>query len=270
MGDMKKTGLTLFGAVLGLTAFTNCTTVRHEADLQPVMAQETRAATAQSPVADASMLYTSTATRKESQAAKGIIGTGDGRYERGSNPLGNFVRLSPSKPDGLLVIDYRNKATINTSGMNRIAELSDSSRLIKVRFVETGFWGSALPVYQGRTAPVLAGKRGTEYYIEIENTTDSALEVLVSVDGLNTATRTKASFKGRGYRVSPDETIKVRGWTARYGITRFKFTDLDSSVSAESSGQETVPDIGTIGFAVFRSKASQDAATRGRAFTELR
>lgn len=267
---MKKTAYTLFGAFAGLMAFTGCQTMDNDPGPQLAVMTEESPAASKSWSDQSGMMYTSANPLRESQASRGIIGTGEGAYERGSNPLGNFVRLHESKPDGLLVINYRNKATVNTTGMSRIASLSDSSGQMKVRFVETGFWGSTLPVYQGKTSPLLLGKRDVEYYIEIENTTDSALEVVVSVDGLNSATRSKATFKSRGYRVSPDETIKVKGWKDAYGIKRFKFTDLDSSVSAENRGQETVPDIGTIGFAVFKSKASQEAGTRGRAFAELR
>lgn len=226
-------------------------------------------------VESSSMMLASTATLKtESAASRGIIGTEEGTYESGTRTTKSFVRLNKVKPDGILVMDYRDESKISKSGLGRIQDLRDSSGMIKVKFVKDSFWSSTMPVYSyvGKNPrPTLLGKKGQEYSIEIENTTDSALEVVVSIDGLNTTTKQKASFKSPGYIVDPESKITVRGWTANNygGLARFKFSDLDSSVSAQKAGQETVPDIGTIGFAVFKSKASANAATRGRAFAEM-
>lgn len=208
------------------------------------------------------------ARESSSPASRGVIGTGHGTHEYTDVKHVEFTRLN-KKPDSLLVLDYRDESKADASSMARVSVLNDPHSWIGVRFLSDSWFSSTYPTYltQGGR-PMLLGERGKHYTIELENKTDSALEVVVSIDGLNTTTNKTATYASRGYIIGPHETVAVRGWTSGYGSYRFKFSDIDSTVAARSEGQANVPDIGTIGFAIFKSKASVNAATRGRAFAD--
>lgn len=211
-------------------------------------------------------------TERPSAASRGIIGTEEGKYEDAGNvSTFRFFRANPSKPDSLLVLDYRDQSKVKTEDMARLPVLKDPSGLVRIKFIKYGWWGSSLPVYVTQTQrPILLGDVGDEYSIEIENMIDEPLEIVVSIDGVNTQTRQPASFKGNGYVVKAGEKTVISGWRVdNYGGTRrFKLSSADQSNAAQRNDGKTIPDIGTIGFAIFKSKVQQDAGNRGRAFSD--
>lgn len=208
---------------------------------------------------------------KSSPASRGIIGTGHGKQVSEKMERVEFVRLSKKQPDSLLIIDYRDEDKVDKGSMARVKVLTDPHGLVGVRFLSDGWFSGAFSTYltQNNGRPMLLAERGEYYTIELENRTDESLEIVVSVDGLNTTTNSPATYASRGYVLGAKEKAAVRGWHTGWGsnVYRFKFSDIDGTVAAKRQEQETVPDIGTMGFAIFKSKAAANAGSRGRAFT---
>ena len=100
---------------------------------------------------------------------------------------------------------------------------------------------------------IASGVRGERYEVVLKNDARRAIEVLVSVDGLDAMDGKPASFKKRGYVLAPFETLAVEGFrTSHSTVAAFHFGSMFDSYGHRRHGNTT--NAGVIGVAVFEEK----------------
>ena len=153
---------------------------------------------------------------------------------------------------------YKNKTTAFQTAANGTVEWA----------VKSG-WGSP-DHYMSGSRRYVVGKKGKNYTLVVRNVSESRLEAVLSVDGLDVMDGRAASFKKRGYILAPGEKLEVKGFRTSYdAVAAFKFSTVDASYSSLRHGQTR--DVGVIGLAVFAEKGrsprrwSQEAGQRNEA-----
>jgi len=107
---------------------------------------------------------------------------------------------------------------------------------------------------EGRYFYVEASK-GERYSIQVTNTSNRRVGVVISVDGRNIIDGKKSDLKGRErmYIIGPYETNTFEGWrTAMDRTNRFYFTEQSDSYAEKVFADASA--MGTIAVAVFREK----------------
>lgn len=108
---------------------------------------------------------------------------------------------------------------------------------------------------------IATGEHGTRYEVVLRNDARHAVEVLVSVDGLDAMDGKPASFKKRGYVLAQFETLAVEGFrTSRSTVAAFRFGSMSDSYGHRRHGDTT--NAGVVGVAVFEKRHHPPAADR--------
>ena len=114
----------------------------------------------------------------------------------------------------------------------------------------SGRWFETLELRNQRFA---IGERGSRYEVVVKNESRKRLEVVLSVDGLDTFDGEAASFKKRGYVLGPRETLTVDGFRATDGsVAAFRFTNVGDTYAQRR--HEQTGNVGVIGLAVFAER----------------
>lgn len=115
-----------------------------------------------------------------------------------------------------------------------------------------GSWGM-LKNYNTGSRRYVVGRKGSNYSLLVKNLSHSALEIVLSVDGLDVMDGKAASFRKRGYIIQPGKTLTVKGFrTSHSAVAAFKFSSTSGSYSNLRHGQTR--NVGIIGMAVFTQK----------------
>lgn len=195
---------------------------------------------------------TARAERAAQQQRPGL-GTGWGNTVSSRIGYGNFVRAS-SKPKGIATIYYNDKEGVNAMA-NNWKHSGSGMQLAAGGLVEWGVksgWGSLKNYHSGGKRYVV-GRKGSNYSIVVKNRCHSALEVVISVDGLDVMDGRSASTRKRGYIIQPGKTLTVAGFrTSESAVAAFKFSSVANSYSNLRHG--TTRNVGVIGMAVFTQK----------------
>jgi hypothetical protein len=118
--------------------------------------------------------------------------------------------------------------------------------------------GRRLAVHWHEGRAYVAGKPGNEYQVTLRNRQHEELLAVVSVDGVNVITGETADPAQSGYVLAARGAMDVQGWRRSLSETAaFYFTSLADSYAARTGRPQ---DIGVIGVAVFRRKASRPSA----------
>ena len=105
---------------------------------------------------------------------------------------------------------------------------------------------------------IATGEHGARYEVMLKNDARHAVEVVVSVDGLDAMDGKPASFKKRGYVLAPFETLAVEGFRTSAGsVATFHFGSMSGSYGQRRHGNTT--NAGVIGVAVFEEKRRHPA-----------
>jgi len=113
-------------------------------------------------------------------------------------------------------------------------------------------WGK-LKNYNSGGRRYVVGRKGSNYSLVVKNLSHSALEVVLSVDGLDVMDGKSASFGKRGYIIQPGKTLSVEGFrTSRSAVAAFKFSTVSGSYSNLRHGKTR--NVGVIGMAVFTQR----------------
>lgn len=181
------------------------------------------------------------------------LGTGWGNSVSSNIGYTSFTRAS-SKPAGISSIYYNDKEGVaamagswkySGSGMQKAAG----------GLVEWGVKGgwSMLKNYNSGSRRYVVGRKGSNYSLVVKNLSHSALEVVLSVDGLDVMDGRTASFKKRGYITQPEKTLTVKGFrTSSSAVAAFKFSTVSGSYSNLRHGKTR--NVGVIGMAVFTQR----------------
>lgn len=166
----------------------------------------------------------------------------------------SFVRAS-SKPTGTDTIHYNDPQGIKAMAArtSRVSGMQSASGGL----VEWGVKGPVgfLPTYKewGYGRRLVAGEKNSTYSIAVRNRSNSTLEIVASVDGLDVQDGKPASFSKRGYLVDPGKTLEIDGFrTTYYHVAAFKFSSVSNSYANLRHGDTR--NVGVIGIAVFTQK----------------
>lgn len=119
-------------------------------------------------------------------------------------------------------------------------------------------YGDPYPHLEAVGRRIVIGQAGHDYRVRLENRSKKRIEVIVTVDGLNSLTSTKAGYSQRGYILEPKQTYDVQGF--RNGgnkVRTFRFGRVADSVAAAKGGAGNV---GVIGLAVFEEDEAKAKA----------
>jgi hypothetical protein len=124
----------------------------------------------------------------------------------------------------------------------------------------SGRWFETLELKDHRFA---IGERGARYEVVVKNETRRRLEVVLSVDGLNTMDGEPAGFQKRGYVLGPRETLAVDGFrTNESSVAAFRFSNVGDTYAQRHHRQ--TGNVGVIGLAVFPERWLGTPVNSGR------
>ena len=121
--------------------------------------------------------------------------------------------------------------------------------------------GRRLTVHWHEGRAYVAGKPGNEYQVSLRNRQYEEVLAVVSVDGVNVITGETADPAQSGYVLGARGAMDIQGWRRSLSETAaFYFTSLADSYAARTGRPH---DVGVIGVALFRKKASPPSAPIG-------
>ena len=211
------------------------------------------------PVGDHGQVKKSRVSRRESFAEtqeRPGLGTGWGKRISSSLVNTSFIRESDRPLGGVAVIYYNDREGIEAmAGPHK--NRTSAYQLAADGTVEWGVksgWGTPTH-YMAGTKRFVAGKKGRNYSLVVRNVSNSRLEVVLSVDGLDVVDGKSASYSKRGYILAPGEKIEVKGFRTSYdAVAAFKFSTVSGSYTQQKHG--TARDVGVLGLAVFAEQGS--------------
>jgi hypothetical protein len=119
-------------------------------------------------------------------------------------------------------------------------------------------YGDPYPHLVAAGRRIVIGQAGSDYRVRLENRSKKRIEVIVTVDGLNTLTSTTGGYSQRGYILEPKQTYDVEGFRKGGNKVRtFRFGRVADSVAAAKGGAGNV---GVIGLAVFEEDEAKAKA----------
>jgi len=99
----------------------------------------------------------------------------------------------------------------------------------------------------------VVGKKNRNYSLVVRNVAHSALEVVLSVDGLDILDGKPASIKKRGHIIQPGKTLVIKGFRkSEDAVAAFKFSSVNDSYTNLS--QQGTRNVGVIGMAIYTQK----------------
>ena len=163
------------------------------------------------------------------------------------------------RPYGVDAIYYNNHEGLVAMDAldSRISGLQTTAGGVMEWGIKGGF--GFLPTYYSYIPGAHAYRRFVEgthngrYSIVLKNRCKSALQVVLSVDGLDVIDGKPASVTKRGYVVPAGETLEVEGYRSSYdSVAAFKFSTVSNSYANLSRGDTR--NVGVIGLAVYTQK----------------
>jgi hypothetical protein len=116
-------------------------------------------------------------------------------------------------------------------------------------------------VSRGRTYVI--GESGRRYTLSVRNLTDSRLEIVLSVDGLDVIDGRPASVEKPGYVVGPGGRLEVDGFRRSLdSVAAFRFGSVRDSYANRRYGDTR--NVGVIGAAVFHERGDDPFRWSGR------
>lgn len=212
----------------------------------------------------------STATRREKITPiveRPGLGTSWGEQRESWVEPAQFVRASAARPAAQARIYYNDRDGANAmlaflGGDAKRCGGLQSAAGASLRLGLRNGNGEWIECREARGRRIASGDHGSRYEIVLKNDARRAVEVLVSVDGLDAMDGKAASLKKRGYVLAPFEMLAVEGFrTSPSTVAAFRFGGMFDSYGHRRHG-DTV-NAGVVGVAVFeeiRRPASANAA----------
>jgi len=169
-----------------------------------------------------------------------------------------FARAWQDRPSGIEKIYYNDRDGVDAMldyiggeprsvpGLQRAA-----GGMIQIGLRDgSGRWFETLDLRHQR---FVIGERGSRYEVVLKNDSRRRVEVVVSVDGLDTLDGEPASVKKRGYVLAPRETLAVDGFRTSDGsVAAFRFINVGDTYAQRRYGD--TGNVGVIGLAVFAER----------------
>lgn len=175
-----------------------------------------------------------------------------------------FARASAGRPSQQARIYYNDHEGTNAmldflGGPSRASDGLQSVAGGLLRFGLRAGNGAWIECHEARGRRIATAERTARYEIVLKNDDRRAVEVVVSVDGLDAMDGKPASFQKRGYVLAPFETLAVEGFrTSQATVAAFRFGTMFDSYGQRRHGNAT--NAGVIGVAVFEGKRRNSPA----------
>ncbi len=195
------------------------------------------------------------------------LGTSWGEQRESWVEPARFARANPERPAvrGQIYYNDREGADAMLAFLGGEAKRSDGPQPVSGGLVRAGLRGENgawLDCREARGKRIAAGERGTRYEVILKNDARRAVEVVVSVDGLDATDGKPASLTKRGYVLAPFETLAVEGFrTSRTTVAAFRFGRMFDTYGQRRHG--TAVNAGVVGIAVFEEKRGASPAAAG-------
>ncbi|MFO0761733.1 MAG: hypothetical protein U0359_35145 [Byssovorax sp.] len=198
------------------------------------------------------------AQRKEAESRPGL-GTewGETRFSRISTVP--FVRNDPTQPFATSALFYNDeegaRAMASNAGFKRWSggQFSVASNIVSIGLRDER--GGFLSGFIAGGKNYIVGEAGHRYTIVVRNNTDSRLEIVLSVDGLDVLDGKPASFSKRGYLIDPRGEVEVDGFRQSMDtVAAFRFGSVRNSYAGQKTGDTS--NVGVIGMAVFNERGT--------------
>ena len=166
----------------------------------------------------------------------------------------SFRRSNDTPHGGISSVFYNDKGGVDEM-IGRDYYTSTGRKRAANGLVEWGMRSGfgILRSYHSKGKRYVVGRRNAKYSISVKNNSRSRLEVVVSVDGLDVVDGKPASLRKRGYILSPEQIIEIRGWrSSEEEVASFMFSSVGGSYSHLKHGQTR--NIGVVGLAVFTER----------------
>ena len=127
-----------------------------------------------------------------------------------------FVRADPDSPFATAALFYNDeegaRAMANAASFRRTQAgwSSQAGGIVSVALRDER--GSFLSGFVANSKNFIVGEAGRRYSIVVRNNSNSRLEIVLSVDGLDVLDGKAASFSKRGYLVDPRSEVEVDGF----------------------------------------------------------
>lgn len=199
------------------------------------------------------------AVRRAEPTDRPGLGTewGETRFSRISTVP--FVRADPATPFATAAMFYNDeegaRAMANTVGFRRTSGgfSSQANGVVSVGLRDER--GGFLSGFVASNKSFIVGEAGRRYTIVVRNNTDSRLEIVLSVDGLDVLDGRAASFAKRGYLVDPRGELEVDGFRQSVDtVAAFRFGSVRGSYAAQKTGDSR--NVGVIGVAIFNERGT--------------
>jgi hypothetical protein len=170
-----------------------------------------------------------------------------------------FVRADPDSPFATAAMFYNDeegaRAMASSAGFRRTSPgwSSQAGGVVSVGLRDER--GGFLSGFATGGKNFIVGEAGRRYSIVVRNNTDSRLEVVLSVDGLDVLDGKAASFSKRGYLVDPRGEVEVDGFRQSTDtVAAFRFGSVRGSYAALKTGDSR--NVGVIGVAIFNERGT--------------
>lgn len=170
-----------------------------------------------------------------------------------------FVRADPAAPFATAAMFYNDeegaRAMANTAGFRRTSGgfSSQANGVVSVGLRDER--GGFLSGFVASNKSFIVGEAGRRYTIVVRNNTDSRLEIVLSVDGLDVLDGRAASFAKRGYLVDPRSDLEVDGFRQSMDtVAAFRFGSVRGSYASQKTGDSR--NVGVIGVAIFNERGT--------------
>jgi hypothetical protein len=194
------------------------------------------------------------------------LGTSWGEQRESWVEAAPFLRASAARPSAQARIYYNDRDGANAmlaflGGEAKPCEGLHHSAGALVRLGLRGGNGEWLECRESRGRHIASGPHRSRYEVVLKNDARRAVEVLVSVDGLDAMDGKPASFQKRGYVLAPFEMLAVEGFrTSASTVAAFRFGSMFDSYGHRRHGNTT--NAGVVGVAVFEEKRRGHAAEK--------
>ncbi|HUF62175.1 MAG TPA: hypothetical protein VMN36_08885 [Verrucomicrobiales bacterium] len=230
----------------------------------PSMDYTGRAADPAVPMTDAA------AASSSEYAERPGLATGWGKPVRAGMRWSSFNRAGGNQPWAVASFHYDDApgARALSRSLGGSGASSRSSFHLAGGAVEAGLkdrFGRWYPAFRDGDRAVVVGTPGSPYRVVLRNRTGNALELVVSVDGLDVIDGRTASYRKRGYLVDGGDTLEIAGFrTSMDEVAGFRFSSVSESYAAQRHGDTR--NVGVIGVALFHEpgRAPWSAGNRGR------
>lgn len=219
-----------------------------------------------SPPLGASRSAKSEAAADIAAAKRPGLGTEFGENRQSRVTTRGFERQNWTRPWLLASVHYNDEEGVSAAGaghgrkgfvpLNGLVDfaVTDGNGSFLQIASQAGFWGK--PDYS------VIGRAGQRYELRFKNNTDTRLEIVASVDGLDVLDGKPAAITKRGYLVEPGSGITIDGWrTSLNSVAAFRFGSVENSYAGKKYGDSR--NVGVIGIAVF-----YEAGARPRPYLE--